>query len=126
MDTTVICIAGIFLVWPLYYWLRARSTYRPQPLPPGPPGLPIVGNAFDIPSSMPWKTFQELSKKYGISLQASLGHIHESYISLGDIMFFKIPTQRIVVLNSVEAAVDLLEKRSDIYSSRHQPLMLNL
>ena len=48
------------------------------------------------------------------------------YISLGDIMFFKIPTQRIVVLNSVEAAVDLLEKRSDIYSSRHQPLMLNL
>ena len=58
--------------------------------------------------------------------QAELGRILESYISLGDVMFFRIPTQRIVVLNSVEVAVDLLEKRSDIYSSRHQPLMLNL
>lgn len=41
-------------------------------------------------------------------------------------MFIKVPTQSIVVLGSAQAAIDLLEKRSDSYSSRHRTLMLDL
>ena len=55
-------IAALLLVIFLLYWHKSSS----QNYPPGPKGLPIVGNVFDIPSSMPWKKFTELSKIYGI------------------------------------------------------------
>ena len=41
-------------------------------------------------------------------------------------MFLRVPGQSIVVLGSVQAANDLLDKRSDSYSSRHRTLMLDL
>ena len=44
----------------------------------------------------------------------------------GDVILLKTPTQSIVVLDSVKAAIDLLEKRSAIYSSRPQIRMHEL
>ncbi|KAH7889235.1 cytochrome P450 [Phlebopus sp. FC_14] len=35
------------------------------PLPPGPPGLPIVGNVLGINVDAPWLTYSEWAKKYG-------------------------------------------------------------
>ena len=35
------------------------------PLPPGPKGLPIIGNVFDMPKSYEWQTYIEWSKKWG-------------------------------------------------------------
>ena len=40
-------------------------------LPPGPPGLPLVGNLFDIPKTDQWVYFYEQSKKYGESSSSS-------------------------------------------------------
>lgn len=37
---------------------------------------------------------------------------------LGDVMHLKVLSHNIIVLNSVEAATDLLEKRSALYSDR--------
>ncbi len=37
---------------------------RSKHLPPGPPGLPIIGNLKDIPSTEQWKYFYEQSQKY--------------------------------------------------------------
>lgn len=37
-----------------------------NPLPPGPPGLPLLGNIKDMPKSRPHETFTEWAKKYGI------------------------------------------------------------
>ena len=37
---------------------------------------------------------------------------------IGDVIYFNALGRSIVVLNSAEAAVDLLEKRSSIYSDR--------
>jgi hypothetical protein len=44
-------------------------------------------------------------------------------IRVGDVIFFKALGRSIVVLNSVQAAVDLLDKRSAIYSDRPRFVM---
>ncbi|KAK7692903.1 hypothetical protein QCA50_004539 [Cerrena zonata] len=104
-----ILAAGVIILLSLllYQWLK-RSWFRPLPLPPGPNGIPLIGNVFDIPKTMPWKAFRDLASVYG------------------DVLFLRVPTQNIVVLNSTQAAFDLLEKRSDIYSSRISKIMIAL
>lgn len=109
----------------LWLWLR-RDSISSLSLPPGPRGLPIIGNALRIPSSMPWKVFRDWSLIYGIATRWDLMGQASDCFEPGDVMLLKIPTQRILVLSSVQAAVDLLEKRSDIYSSRPYIRMLDM
>ncbi|KAF8467547.1 cytochrome P450 [Russula ochroleuca] len=71
------------------------------PFPPGPKGLPILGNALDIPCRSPWLTYWQWGKKYNTDI------VHAN--SLGT---------HIVVLNSAKAVHELFEKRSSIYSDR--------
>ena len=44
-----------------------RSLFTPRGLPPGPPGLPILGNFLDIPEADKWIYFYETAKKYSES-----------------------------------------------------------
>ncbi|PVH92621.1 cytochrome P450 [Periconia macrospinosa] len=82
-----------------YYAFRRR-------LPPGPPGLPIVGNLLEMPKSHPWLTHTELRKKYGPIFSMQFG------------------TSTVIFLGTYGAARDLLEKRSNIYSSRPRSVMV--
>jgi len=43
---------------------NARSSSK-LPLPPGPKGLPVIGNMFDMPTSFEWETYQKWSKELG-------------------------------------------------------------
>ncbi|KAK7678454.1 hypothetical protein QCA50_018514 [Cerrena zonata] len=98
MDSIIACTSLLAAVL-LLLWVK--KLFRPKlPLPPGPRGYPIIGNMLDVPSVMPWKTFRKWSKIYG------------------DVIFLDLPGHPTVVLGSPQAAFDLLEKRSDIYSSR--------
>ncbi|KAF8972348.1 cytochrome P450 [Flammula alnicola] len=91
--------AGLLVFFCAYFIYRRR--YPGRLYPPGPKGLPIVGNLFDIPKASAYKTYAQWSKELG-----------------SDILYLNAAGQSIVVLNSIEAANDLLDKRSSIYSNR--------
>ncbi|KAF7350440.1 O-methylsterigmatocystin oxidoreductase [Mycena venus] len=80
--------------------LDRRNFTRGLPYPPGPKPKPIIGNALDIPPTLPWLTYSDWAKHYG------------------DIMHITILSAHIIVINSVEVATEILEKRSGNYSSR--------
>ncbi|GJE84148.1 cytochrome P450 [Phanerochaete sordida] len=92
---TFVVLLTIAIALPLY---SRRKRYR---LPPGPKGLPIVGNAFDVLADYEWLTYAKWSREYD-----------------SDIIYLNIAGTPIYVLNSVQATTDLLEKRSSIYSDR--------
>ncbi len=69
-------------------------------MPAGPRPLPFIGNNFDIPKSHPWIQFQKWSETYGPMFTLWIG---------------RRPT---IIISDPEIAVDLLEKRSNKYSSR--------
>ncbi|KAG0699881.1 cytochrome P450 [Suillus ampliporus] len=91
-----ICLAsaGVYLV------KRALTKKNPAPYPPGPSGWPLVGNVTDMPHIKPWLTFAEWGKRYG-----DLSHI-------------EILGQHIIVVNSVKTAMDMMDKKSSVYSDR--------
>lgn len=61
---TLGCVAVICIE---RYLKNARSRSRPYPLPPGPPGLPWVGNVIGIDAGAPWLTYSKWAKTYGQS-----------------------------------------------------------
>ncbi|TFK33320.1 cytochrome P450 [Crucibulum laeve] len=88
---SIICVSVT-----LWRWLLRNRL----PLPPGPPADPIIGHARIIPEENQGDFFYQLSKVYG------------------PVIHLKVPGRNMIVLNTVEAAMDLLDKRSANYSDR--------
>ncbi|KAK0479579.1 hypothetical protein IW261DRAFT_1419672 [Armillaria novae-zelandiae] len=91
----VISVASLVFAYRLLY-----QTCRNTPFPPGPKGLPFIRNILDVPSEKEWLTFARWSEKYG------------------DIMSVSVLGRRMVVINSVQTAIDILDKKGAIYSNR--------
>ncbi|KAG1872155.1 cytochrome P450 [Suillus subluteus] len=80
---------------------RVRRRSLPNlSFPPGPKGLPVLGNLLDLNGSQPWVSFT----------QWALTH--------GNVIYCKLFGRQIIVLQSQEVAKALLEHRSSIYSDR--------
>ncbi|PBL03489.1 cytochrome P450 [Armillaria gallica] len=92
----------------LLYRLLSSIRRRPLPLPPGPKGLPLIGNLWDVPAEYPWLTYSQWAATYG------------------DVFYLDTPGNPTVVINSAQAAADLFEKRSGNYSDRPDFTVLNL
>ena len=102
---------GVFVV----YW---RNDQRQGPhLPPGPKKLPLIGNLLSIPSRVEWETYAKWGKEYSLCVIPTQ-NIHLMPCTDSDIIHVNVIGTSIIILNSYEGAVNLLDKRSSIYSSR--------
>ncbi|UZJ53632.1 hypothetical protein CBS101457_002952 [Exobasidium rhododendri] len=98
--------AGLLLVFLIVYIAYpAKRAIKSLPLPPGPPKLPIIGNLHQAPSLNPWRVYDEWSKKYG------------------PVMALQYGKDTLIVLSTQQAGRDLLDKKSNIYSSRPHLVM---
>ncbi|VDB82822.1 unnamed protein product [Peniophora sp. CBMAI 1063] len=100
--TTPSLLDAAALVVALYVAKRlfSRLTSNNLPLPPGPSGLPMIGNALEMPTVNPYKVYEEWGQKYGPIM-------HLSALGLS-----------FIVINDLSIATELLEKRAAIYSDR--------
>lgn len=60
------CLAALAL-----YLVGHLAWRRRIPLPPGPPGWPLIDNLLDFLSHAPYKTLGPMSERYGKSIRAS-------------------------------------------------------
>lgn len=72
-------------------------------LPPGPRQLPIIGNIGQVDPVRQHPQFLKWAQQYGALFRVRFGSLN------------------LIVINTAEAAVDLLDRRSAIYSSRNGP-----
>ena len=103
---------------------RSRSPAHPgrPPLPPGPTPLPFLGNVLGMNKDAPHLTYTAWSKTYGTCFTRLNITLVISMLTCdrrtGDIIYTHVLGQDIIVLNSEQVAVALLEKRSQKYSDR--------
>ncbi|KAH9058308.1 cytochrome P450 [Lactarius vividus] len=92
-------VLGIALILAVRY---SRSPWRR--VPPGPRGLPLIGHALKLQDKV-WLFQGDCKQKYK------------------DVMYLSALGQPILVLNSLKAASELLDRRANIYSGRPRLIM---
>lgn len=89
--------------------------------------MPLLGNVLDIPQEQIWEGYHELCRHYGKFPQQPISALTWADVSmLGDIVYLNALGIDILVVGTVEKAVDLLEKRANNYSDRPALAVLDL
>ncbi|OSC99152.1 cytochrome P450 [Trametes coccinea BRFM310] len=106
MTTALIATATATLITLLWLCVRGLASERRQP--PGPKPKPFIGNLTDLPSGPhEWLEYAKMSRKY-----------------CSDVLFFKVLGTPLLVINTFEAARELLEKKGALYSDRPRMVMI--
>ncbi|KAK0472767.1 cytochrome P450 [Armillaria novae-zelandiae] len=95
----VACI-GLFLA-ALLVWKRS-SSFR---YAPGPYRWPVAGNAFQVSTEQSWLQFSAWGREFG------------------DMVYLRIFSRSLLILNSTESIKDLFEKKSSNFSDRPRRVM---
>ncbi|KAI7547780.1 hypothetical protein KC331_g4808 [Hortaea werneckii] len=103
--TLLASIALLALTAIVYIYNRVKPHEAGKQLPPGPQGLPIIGNALQMPQRLPWLEFYRMSREYG------------------PIMYMNLAGQSAIILSTHQAAYDLLSARSALCSDRPRVVM---
>ncbi|KAG1784606.1 cytochrome P450 [Suillus plorans] len=94
----LLCLTGVTIG--VYLVKQVVIKKNPAPYPPGPRGWPLIGNILDMPHIKPWLTFSAWGQKYG------------------DITHISVLGRHIIVLNSVKTAMEMMDRKSIVYSDR--------
>lgn len=81
-------------------WQLVNATRRPKNFPPGPRGLPLIGNLHQIPRGLPFLAFEEWAQRWG------------------PIVGFRLGGQDAVVLSDASLVHEILVKRGAAMSGR--------
>ncbi|KAL0578229.1 hypothetical protein V5O48_003766 [Marasmius crinis-equi] len=104
--TFLLPAVGIVTVLAIFrYGHAALKRSNPAPLPPGPKGIPILGNILDLPRTRPWITFAKWAQEYG-----PITHV-------------RVLGQSIIVLNDATDVFGMLDKKGKQYSNRPRLVM---
>lgn len=95
-------------------------------LPPGPKMSPVIGSLLSMPKKRWYETFTEWQKVYGKCPPFIYAF---SYILIfkyqGDIIYLNLAGKSMIVINSLPAAEELMNKRTDLTSQRPHRTMIN-
>ncbi|KAF9555542.1 cytochrome P450 [Agrocybe pediades] len=106
---TLLLLSGVLGIIYLYRkHVQENNPLSHLPLPPGREGYPLLGNLLELPTQFEWKTYHEWSKELDT-----------------DILRVNVAGTTVIVLDSSEAATELLERRSSRYSGRPRMPMVN-
>ncbi|KAH6912002.1 cytochrome P450 [Coprinopsis sp. MPI-PUGE-AT-0042] len=108
MDSPISFLSFLLaVILPVVYLFYRSSSHAKRHLPPGPKALPFLGNVLQMPTSEQAKAFKVWAQDFG------------------DVVYVQIFKQPMIILDSLQAARDLLDKRSAIYSDRPRFVLLS-
>ncbi|KAF8509857.1 cytochrome P450 [Hysterangium stoloniferum] len=96
-NTVFYPVVGLLIA--LFFLGRLISTIKR--LPPGPRRLPVIGNVLQMPTVRPWETYSRWAKELNT-----------------EVLYLNVLGFPIVILDTAQAARDLLDKRGSLYSDR--------
>ncbi|KAJ6477574.1 cytochrome P450 [Mycena sanguinolenta] len=112
LTTAIVVGAVVFVGYVLW-----NSAPRKRNAPPGPRRWPLIGSVLEIPRAYQWVTFSKWAETYG-DLHSIGVAIPVNYNTPGNIVYVDALGQPLFIINSAKVAIDLLDKRSSIYSDR--------
>lgn len=119
---SLLSVALLLLAFLLAYNKKRRHISGRQ-LPPGPSPTLILGNIRGLDGRNPWKTYTKWAEEYGRAHQRVEKLRLISSFHPGEIIYTQLLGQDIIVISSERVAHDLLDRRSQNYSSRPASLI---
>ena len=102
----------------LLFWKFVTSRTQRRSYPPGPEPQPLIGNLLKFPTKDVANVYIEWGKKYN----SESNELPRPFLIIGpyvgSVLHANALGSHVVVLNKLEDAIELLERRARIYSDR--------
>ncbi|KAJ7635361.1 cytochrome P450 [Roridomyces roridus] len=103
--TDIRVLGSILVIGAVFVSRAVKNAWKARKLPPGPMGVPLLGNLLQLLGDKPWNVFDDLHRKYG------------------DIVHLDLAGEHWVIISNHKIACDLLDRRASIYSDRARSIV---